>query len=73
MRYMENEVGIFHHLKNLKISEGFTVKEQKIEDKTINVYDNGAFAVVYGIDEKRKEVSIGLIKRKVVSLAKLHL
>ena len=71
MRYMENEVGIFHHLKNLKIPEGFTAREQKIEDKTINVYDNGAFAIVYGMDEKKERSFYWFDKEKSSIISKI--
>lgn len=50
-KYEDGEVGIFHQVKKLKAPEGFTPVEQKIDDKLITVYENGIFAMVYGVNE----------------------
>lgn len=53
-KYEDGEVGIFHKVKELKAPEGFTPVEQKIDDKLITVYENGIFAMVYGVNEKEE-------------------
>lgn len=52
MPYEESEIGIYHQLKGLKAPVGFTASEQKIEDKMITIYENGVFAMVYGVNAK---------------------
>lgn len=52
MDYQESEVGVFHHIKDLKTPDKFSTSELTINDKNITVYENGIFTMVYGINEK---------------------
>ncbi len=51
-KYEESEVGIYYQLKGLKVPDGFTKVEQKVDDKVITVYENGVFTMAYGVNAK---------------------
>ena len=51
-KYEESEVGIYYQLKGLKVPDGFTKVEQKVDDKGITVYENGIFTMAYGVNTK---------------------
>lgn len=50
MKYNEGEIGIFSHMKNLQIPEGFTASEHSIEGKSIAIYGNEFFSIIYGVE-----------------------
>lgn len=52
LKYKDKEIGVVKRLRNVTIPEGFAVKEYKVNDQIINIFEGEHFSIIYGVDNE---------------------
>ncbi|MCI9177465.1 MAG: cadherin-like beta sandwich domain-containing protein [Clostridia bacterium] len=52
LKYKEEEIGIVRNLKGLATPEGFSKKIHTINEYQVDIFDNGNFSMIYGINSQ---------------------
>lgn len=52
LKYKEEEIGVVRNLKNLSVPKEFKKKQHQINDYPIDIFDNGHFSMIYGINSQ---------------------
>lgn len=55
LKYKDKEIGVVRNLKGITIPEGFNQAQHPINDYSINIFNNGNFSILYGINNQNEK------------------
>lgn len=55
LKYKDKEIGVVRNLKGITIPEGFNQAQHPINDYSIDIFNNGNFSILYGINDQNEK------------------